>query len=56
MSPHTTEYRREEARDIPVYKKTDILVAGSRSTTLALKQGVSPAQVDIPTLRKTLED
>ncbi|HEY96187.1 MAG TPA: FAD-dependent oxidoreductase [Dehalococcoidia bacterium] len=35
MSQNTTEYIREEARNIPVYKKTEVLVAGSGSAGLA---------------------
>ena len=55
---------REAERSIPVYKKVDVVVNGSgpgglgaagTAAAIAVKQGVSPGQVDIPTLRKQLQ-
>jgi hypothetical protein len=84
MSQSNTEYIKEEALNIPVNKKTEVLVAGQTismtymvhepgrcrgmvpcmhwgqaagmAAAISLKQSVSPVNVDIPTLRKTLEE
>ena len=45
---------REAARDIPVYKKVDVLFAGT-AAALMVKQGISHGKLDVQTLRKTLE-